>query len=320
MYSHTELFEKSKQRLVQTSSKNMAKRLNEIIEIVRQSTPSSYDPFVIKKKNLKQMFYDLKNAILSWKGDGFHHITEKGYAQSSIQWFTKNSAKIYGNYFFYPLFLHILNFCCNKNDTDNNMRMLLFVTIILKIFTSTISSIGNKRQPLLPINCIVLPNKFKKILKQFISYFHVQCNIDKITPYTASKTIINAFSKIQQMLIYATNQGVEYNLFSIKSIPMTVHNKKSNKDINNKKSNSLSNGAETESVTSTTSTSPTTDPIPIKIENNQQSVANITNTNNYNAMIPSEYSIVVPLNNEKNEMIKYNIISFNPLIVEQNIM
>ena len=89
----------------------MAKRLNQILEIVQQEIPTSFDPFVIQKHSMKQMFQDVKNAILSWKGPSLStntKLTNNNISKSSIKWFNKYNAKIYGNYFFYPIFVYIL--------------------------------------------------------------------------------------------------------------------------------------------------------------------------------------------------------------------
>lgn len=91
----------------------MAKRLNQVLEIVNREIPSSFDPFVVTKDAMKQMFQDVKNTILSWRGPSNYKPTMSNteITQSSIKWFNKHNAKIYGNFFFYPIFIHILKVC-----------------------------------------------------------------------------------------------------------------------------------------------------------------------------------------------------------------
>lgn len=98
---------------------------------------------------------------------------------------------------------------------DNNTKMHLFVSILLRILKSKIKCIGTREQSLLLLQCIVSSNKFKSILKKFIDHFYVKYNMDHTTSIEQVPLIfINALSKIEQMLLSATTESVEYRLFT----------------------------------------------------------------------------------------------------------
>lgn len=96
----------------------MIKRLNQILNIIKEEL-TNYDSldFKLSDKQIKQYFIDVRNAILSWKGVDMTFCAKKKrtfeeYNKTSMNWFNRNKAKVYGNSFFYPLiFIHILNVC-----------------------------------------------------------------------------------------------------------------------------------------------------------------------------------------------------------------
>ena len=94
----------------------MIKRLNQIINIVSDETINCIN-FELTDKQISQFFNDVGNAIFNWKGVDLTFCSKQKrtfeeYNKTSMNWFNRNKAKIYGNYFFYPLiFHHILNVC-----------------------------------------------------------------------------------------------------------------------------------------------------------------------------------------------------------------
>ena len=93
----------------------MNKRLNEIIKISQQQIPSSFHPFQLSDNEKLKMMQPIKDIILAWNWKGAKkQTTEKNGTDNKvifnacIQWFIHHNGKIYGNYLFYPLFLHIL--------------------------------------------------------------------------------------------------------------------------------------------------------------------------------------------------------------------
>ena len=80
----------------------MLRRLQKIEEIVGEVTLSN--EFKISNKSKKQMIKQVENEILSWQGINFNFCKNqkrsyKEYEKTSINWFNRNKAKIYGNYF-----------------------------------------------------------------------------------------------------------------------------------------------------------------------------------------------------------------------------
>lgn len=122
----------------------MAKRLSHIVDEVNNYHKLLGD-FDISHAAIKRMFNDVDNAINSWQGVDMNsckksktsfkaykttyviftqhqyiyficRITKNNHIYNHIysatNWFNRNKAKIYGNYFFCPLiFKHILNVC-----------------------------------------------------------------------------------------------------------------------------------------------------------------------------------------------------------------
>ena len=79
---------------------------------------------------------------------------------------------------------------------DNNTKMHLFVSILLKIFKAKIKCIGTKEQSLLLIQCIISPNKFQTVLKSFIDHFYVKYDLNNTKSLKEIPSIfINALTR-----------------------------------------------------------------------------------------------------------------------------
>ena len=104
----------------------MVKLLNKIFDIVQKEIPSSFETFIIEKSEMKQIFKNVKDCILSCKGQQSETdfiLDSKNNSKQEISpiksctkimdnWFKKYKAKIYGNCCLYPIiFIHILNVC-----------------------------------------------------------------------------------------------------------------------------------------------------------------------------------------------------------------
>eukprot|EP01084_Bolivina_argentea_P118946 210974_1 len=353
MNTHPQLLQKAKMKLVEASIGNSSKRLNEILDIINEFLPTSFDPFIITDNNKKIMLQDIKTCILSWQGNGIHSSTQNSYTQASIQWFTKNNTKIYGNCLFYPTFVYILRFCNNISGMNNANKIHLFVSILLKLFNTNLTS--NTNQSLIPIQCLIYPNKFLTILKQFIVHFYTQYKIDTINISTIIAILNHLLNKIENNLLSDTdnnNQHVEYNLFTIKPPPIPILARTESKSTDSDTSifdipllSSIPSITSTSSLNSTqmhsnisNNTNVNIDmqnevPIHVNYENkymygdiepNQeqnQSFANnmlmFMNKKN-NKHNKNNNSIVVKI--DEHQSVKYNIISFNPLRVEKIVL
>eukprot|EP01084_Bolivina_argentea_P261171 441246_1 len=99
--NHVEWRQKCQTQMIKTSRINMIKRLNQITDIVIQQV-STYMDFKLTQHITKQMFTDVQNSILSWKGVDLtfcskQKTTFNEYNKTSMNWFNRNKAKIYGN-------------------------------------------------------------------------------------------------------------------------------------------------------------------------------------------------------------------------------
>ncbi len=92
----------------------MMKRLTKIVSVVTNYSQLMTN-FEIPKSEIRRMFTDVDNAINSWRGVDITPCKKrkksfKEYKVTATNWFNRNKAKIYGNYFFCPLvFKYILN-------------------------------------------------------------------------------------------------------------------------------------------------------------------------------------------------------------------
>eukprot|EP01084_Bolivina_argentea_P179522 310205_1 len=217
----------SKQQLVETSKQNMMKRLSKIIEIVAHKIPSSFPKFKISECNTLRMFKDVKNEIESWKGVDIMSCEKqqkssfKLYNKTSLNWFNRNKAKIYGNYFFYPLiFIHILKFCLNDlHGMSNGSKIHVFVSILLNILNSKIKFIRTKEQPLLLNQSLIQNNKFKTFFVRFLNQFDNKFNTDgfkignvyrkdKERSKKISELFIHALSAIEDMVLLENKKEI----------------------------------------------------------------------------------------------------------------
>ena len=95
----------------------MLARLTHIVQEVNEYHYLLKD-FGPNRNDIKRMFNDVDNAINSWQGVDITSCKKaktsfKSYKTTATNWFNRNKAKIYGNYFFSPLiFKYILNVCC----------------------------------------------------------------------------------------------------------------------------------------------------------------------------------------------------------------
>lgn len=150
----------------------------------------------------------------------------------------------------------------------------------LHLFTSILIKILNCK--ILPKECMIQSNKFKTILKQFIDHFYVKYNIDD------RKLFINSLKKIQHKLLSTDNKHIQYNLFKPKSMIICSDNIS--------ESSSISSN---DSICSN----------PFRfVDDNTEKQKDSNNKHSF-------YAVFVPLSN--NHAIKYEFISFDPLIVNQ---
>ena len=115
--SYHEWSRKAQDQMIAVSRENMVKRLEQITEIVSLELRAKgvTAVFALSECEMVNFFDDVKSAILSWKGVDLsfcasHKTDFEEYSKTSMNWFNRNKAKIYGNHFFYPLiFVHVLN-------------------------------------------------------------------------------------------------------------------------------------------------------------------------------------------------------------------
>eukprot|EP01083_Nonionella_stella_P032947 90188_1 len=180
--------EKSKSELVATSRVNMMKRLSKIMDKANEYDPL-FKHFEIKKDDIRRMFSDVDNAINSWRGVDITSCKKqknsfKAYKVTATNWFNRNKAKIYGNYFFCPLiFKHLLGHCRDlKGAMTDAKRMELFIALFLQIFGGKITFARTKAQPLMPYQTLIQPNKFRNKCKELVHFYDLEWNQNAISP------------------------------------------------------------------------------------------------------------------------------------------
>eukprot|EP01084_Bolivina_argentea_P174660 302538_1 len=217
---------KSKYQMIEISTTNMLKRLRQIISIVNEETSKcSSSPlmsFTLSEKTTQQMLIDVKNGILCWKGvDVSFCLKQKStfdeYNKTSMNWFNRNKAKLYGNHFFYPLvFIHILNFCNTLDATATKIN--LYLNILIRILTAKIRFPRTKEQPLLPNQTLMQPNKFKSAFVQYLSHFDIHhkpthrdsLKCGKKRSNAISKSFVNSLYEIKNKMMDQNHQRFQH--------------------------------------------------------------------------------------------------------------
>ena len=204
---------------------HMLSRYNKIRDIISQTRIPQLQELNISQEEIKRMLKDINCAIQSWKGVDLDSCkkkktTFKQYMRTSTNWYNRNKAKFYGNYFFYPLiFKHLLNVCyinlqichcsmlsrftlilllslfpysntqkCKEIQViSESVRMKIFIEILINIFNSTIKFKKTKSQPLLPYQTVIQPNKFKDEIIGLIKYYGVEIDSNGINPIKVGK-------------------------------------------------------------------------------------------------------------------------------------
>lgn len=192
------------------------------------------------------------------------------------------------------------------------MKLYFFNKILLSVLNSKISFISAKPMPLIPGQTLIQPNKFKSILIQYIKHFAIKINIDpfriyhkeKISTETIITTFIDSLNDIAAKLI-DSNQ-IQYSLFKEKIFSSTLtdytiaepkYRTKQRRETNKKQEKA-------------------------KLRNNAMEVKkkiirrDIRCNKKYDKVIGNNfYSVTIPY--KCNLMIKYEFISFNPLLIKK---
>jgi len=236
--SQTEFYDewrnKCRSRMIQTLKTNLTARLKRILQIVNSELSQcqlahDHPHLQLSHQQEQQFFTDVRCAILSWKGVELSFCAKQkstfnDYHKTSMNWFNRNKAKIYGTHFFHPLiFVHLLNFC-NSLPLRNNGKIDVFVSILITILSSKVPFERTKEQPLLPYQTYMQPNSFKTQLLQFLNHFDVQVETEQVSKTHSKKVYKNdkqRSNKISKMFISALQQikrlaqtgGTELQLF-----------------------------------------------------------------------------------------------------------
>ena len=215
--------------------------------------------------------------------------------------------------------------------------MHLFISIWRKVLNTKLTNIGKQAKPLIPIQCLVEANKFQSVWKQFLNHFDMNKNMNwnKSTMsqseiHNVAPKIIAALDKIEYLLLSATTD-TQYPLFTIERISkLNESNNEENEieSVSTSTSCALSIGiTSTSPICNNQQSMPMPIPIPIPIKppfppshSNNSKQLQSTNTGNISkgGVIANSSSdntfVIVP---EQDGFVKYNIVSFNPLVIQK---
>lgn len=212
------------------------------------------------------------------------------------------------------------------NKMNQNQRIRLFITILLKILHSKIKFIRTKEQPLLPNQSLMQPNKFKTAFIKFIENFNLKRNaqnmasLQTVQIYHKDKKrstkilalFVNSLQEIEKSLMSPIYDEIDTDKIDNSSVSPSAsissiqhfNNRKQHRAYHNNNTNHNNNN----------------------IIYNNNTNHNYNDTHNNNIIINNKiksmrmqtinpYSIYVPLN--PNYTLKYQFISFNPLCVRK---
>eukprot|EP01084_Bolivina_argentea_P114046 203134_1 len=134
------------------------------------------------------------------------------------------------------------------NNMSNDMKMNLFIEIVLNIFNENIQFPKTKCQPLIPYQTLIQPNKFRNVCKDLLKFYDITVDLTNITPIKIGKKYqkdckrskkianswINSFLLIKNKLnnnkygIYKPSIIIDNDYKYIHRIPQIVINNKSN--------------------------------------------------------------------------------------------
>lgn len=162
---------------------NYFERVDKIVDIVNESclkyNPSSL--FSIAYANSIEILGMINDKIVNWPGVSIKACKKKGkskkeYISTANNWFNRNKAKIYGNYFYSRvIFGFALQYC--RNTIEERYCYLAFIDILDCILTTRIKYPKSRKQPLIQLQALMQPNSFKNLCLRLLKKFDIKWKV-----------------------------------------------------------------------------------------------------------------------------------------------